>query len=474
VSKNPETGTLVILFLGVLMGALDIAVIAPAFTRIQEGFHITERALVWIFTIYVLCNLISTPFIARLSDQWGRKKMYIASIGLFAVGSFLVAISWNFSIAIIGRAIQGFGSGGIYPLASSIIGDIFPEEKKGRALGLLGSVYGIAFILGPVVGGLLLLIDWHLVFLINIPLAVYVIVRSSHLLPSVRMLPGKLEFDWEGMSVLTIMLSSFAWGVNRINTHHLLESLASPSVWVFLLIPSVLLPFFIVFELRAEKHGRAPIIPVRLFSLPDVTFSQIISFGAGASAASLVLLPGLAIGAFHISAFYASLMLIPPVIALSISSIIVGKLVDRYGPKQLVLAGIGLMLLGTELLGFTGTTWAGFFVSSIILATGFPTLIGAPLRYIMLEEASSDQRAAAQGLTALVILMGQLLGSAFLGAHASSYGGGVNGYRMVFFAQGFFMPLLFICALLIKAGKFAVVRDKQNEGEDQEAFRKAS
>lgn len=444
--KKEENAILIVLFLGVLMGALDIAVIAPAFTKIQSAFNLSMRHLVWIFSIYVLFNLISTPLMARLSDQYGRRKIYIIGVSAFAFGSLIVAISWAFPVVIIGRAFQGFGSGGIFPIASAIIGDLFSEDRRGRALGFLGAVYGVAFIIGPVVGGLLILIDWHLIFLINLPVAVYVILQAHRLLPSQANLPGTFKFDWLGTAFLSVILGSFSWGLNHIDTAHFFSSLTSTNIWPFLVASVALIPFFILIEYSTN----APILPIRLFDIPQVILGQLISFGAGVLTASMVLIPALAIAAFHVSAFIASVMMIPAVFSISIGALVIGKLVDLYGPKKVVVVGIASIIVSSVAFGFTGATWWGFFLSTIVLAFEMPSLIGAPLRYIMLEEAPPAQRSTAQGMTSTIIAIGQLLGSAFLGTVVTSHGGGVEGYEMVYKVLGFFSVILLTLALNLK------------------------
>lgn len=448
-NKREENAILIVLFLGVLMGALDIAVIAPAFTKIQSSFDITERDLVWIFSIYVLFNLTSTPLMARLSDQYGRKRIYMISVFIFALGSLIVALSWNFGVVIVGRAFQGAGSGGIFPIASAVIGDLFSVERKGRALGFLGAVYGIAFIIGPIFGGLLLLIDWHLIFLINLPVAVYVIYMAQRLLPSGNILSTKFKFDWCGSILLALVLGSFAWGLNHIDTAHFSSSIVKPTIWPFLLLSVIILPIFVLVEIKVK----APVVPVRLFKVAQVTLGQLISFGAGWITASIVLVPALAIAAFNVGAFVASLMMIPAVISISIGAVVIGRLVDRYGPKKIVVTGIASIIISTEALGLTGATWAGFFICTIVLAFEIPALIGAPLRYIMLEEAPPYQRSAAQGMTSTFIAVGQLMGSAFLGTVVTSHGGGVHGYTMVYIAQGFFTVILLAFSLMLKERK---------------------
>ncbi len=129
-NKN-RNQVLLVLFLGVLMGALDIAIVAPALPSIQKFFDIGDRLLTWTFTIYVLFNLIGTPLMAKLSDTFGRRSIYILDVTLFALGSLVVALSPQsmFSVLLVGRALQGLGAGGIFPVASAVIGDTFPPRN---------------------------------------------------------------------------------------------------------------------------------------------------------------------------------------------------------------------------------------------------------------------------------------------------------------------------------------------------------
>ena len=160
--------TLGVLFVGVLMGALDIAIIGPAMPAIEAEFGLNPRQLPWLFSIYVLMQMISTPLMAKLSDFYGRRAIYILDVAIFLIGSIVVAASHGSGLWLMllaGRAIQGLGAGGIFPVASAVIGDTFPPDKRGRALGLIGAVFGLAFLIGPVIGGLLLGFGWQWLFL---------------------------------------------------------------------------------------------------------------------------------------------------------------------------------------------------------------------------------------------------------------------------------------------------------------------
>lgn len=213
---------LVVLFLGVLMGALDIAIVAPALPSIQKFFGVGDRVLIWTFTVYVLFNLIGTPLMAKLSDTFGRRTIYVLDVTLFALGSLIVSLSPSnlFAVLLIGRAMQGFGAGGIFPVASAVIGDTFPPEKRGGALGLIGAVFGLAFLVGPILGGVILsFTGWQWLFLINLPIAAVVIFMGLKLLPTTR-LTTQRPFDTAGMAVLGVMLVSFAYGMNQIDTQN--------------------------------------------------------------------------------------------------------------------------------------------------------------------------------------------------------------------------------------------------------------
>jgi EmrB/QacA subfamily drug resistance transporter len=434
------------------MGALDIAIVAPALPSIQNFFGVGDRVLTWTFTIYVLFNLIGTPLMAKLSDTFGRRSIYILDVTLFALGSIIVALAPAnlFALLLAGRALQGFGAGGIFPVASAVIGDTFPPEKRGGALGLIGAVFGLAFLVGPILGGVILTITgWQWLFIINLPIALIVIIMAWRLLPVTRP-ASKRPFDWAGMLALSVLLASLSYALNQIDTQNFFGSLASLNVWPFLLLGFVLL---FVFP-RIEKKAVDPILNLRLFKSRQTVLSSILSAGAGLGESGMVFIPALAVAALPtiINEHNASYLLMPVVLAMSIGSPLVGRLMDKFGSKVMVFSGtllltIGMLMLSTSNL--ISSLW-GFIASAAVIGLGLSSLLGAPMRYIMLNEASAADRTSAQGLITLFTSVGQLTSSALVGAVAASMGGGVKGYGTAYMVIGIFAGIMVILTLGLK------------------------
>lgn len=439
---------LTVLFIGVLMAALDIAIVGPALPTIQKAFGVNERALAWVFTAYVLMNLVGTPLLAKLSDRFGRRSIYIAAVGTFAIGSLIVVVAPTsaFWVVLLGRAIQGFGAGGIFPVASAVIGDTFPPEKRGGALGLIGAVFGLAFIVGPIVGGLLLLASWRWIFTINLPIALLVIALAWRELPSTRR-QEYLPFDWLGMATLALALASLAFGLNQIDTTRFGASLTSLQVWPFLLAAVVLAPLF----WRLEQRAADPIVRPELLAPRQIKLANAITFGAGLGEVATIFMPALAVAAFGVSASSASFMLMPLVVALAIGSPLAGRMLDKLGSRIVIIAGLTLMALGALGMSFWGGAQWGFYAASILIGLGLAALLGAPIRYITINESPEDARAAAQGVVTIFTSTGQLVGAALVGAVAASVGGGLLGYTRAFFVLGVVMVVLLGVATLLKS-----------------------
>ncbi len=465
--QKQRNQTLTVLFLGVLMGALDIAIVGPALPAIRSTFAVTERTLAWMFSIYVLFNLIGTPLMAKLSDQFGRRWIYILDISLFALGSLVVGLSGSFAWVLVGRAIQGFGAGGIFPVASAVIGDTFPPEKRGGALGLIGAVFGLAFLIGPLLGALILhFASWHWLFFINLPVALLIVLMSVRLLPATRSAtPG--AFDTLGMAVLATMLASLAYGINQIDTKSFLSSLLSLQVWPFLAAAVIL--FFALG--RIETRASNPVVPPAVFTRRQLKLAYFLAAGAGLGEASLVFMPLLAVVALSgITERSASWLLMPVVLAMMIGSPTSGRLLDKFGSKAVIVAGTAVMVAGLFLLSLFASSLTMFIIAGFLIGLGLSALLGAPIRYITLNEASQSERSVAQGVVALFGSIGQLIGSVLVGAVAASGGAqAAQGYTNAFLVVAAVSALLLLVSFLLKNRVSELETVKANEARNAAA-----
>lgn len=444
-----------LLFAGVLMGALDIAIVGPALPAIQRSFGLGERDVAWVFSIYVLFSLLSTPILAALSDSLGRRPIYLLAVALFTAGSLLTALSTDFWLLLLGRAIQGAGGGGIFPVASAVIWDTFPAQVRGRMLGMLGAVFGVAFLIGPVLGGVLLLLSWHWLFLVNIPIGLAVLIAGSRVLPASHThTRSRGSFDWAGMLLLGGILITLVIGVTKIDTTKLYESLAEPDTWLPLVACLVLIPIFV----RVEMGVSRPVVQVRLFSRRQVLLVALLAVGAGVAEAAIVFVPQLLRATFGVDVSAASFMLLPLVVAMGLTSPVAGRFVDRAGARPVLLVGSTLLTIGMLLTGLPTMTLPVYYVASVLTGMGLAALLGAPLRYIMLNEASVGNTASAQGALTLLISMGQLLGGVTIGVVAEYRGGGVAGYQIAFTLVGVSGLFLVGAALLLRS------RSKEKRG----------
>jgi len=453
---------LAVLFTGVLVAALDIAIVGPALPALREDFGVGDRALSWVFSIYILFNLVGAPLIAKWSDRYGRRRLYVASVATFAAGSLIVAASPSFDILLAGRAVQAFGAGGIFPVASAVVADTLPIERRGRALGLIGAVFGIAFLIGPLLGGLLLRFGWPWLFLINVPVALGVIAASYVVLPrGATRASGR--FDAAGAAVLALLLAAGAFGLNRLDSHRLPHALASLDVWPFLAVALAAVPLLVAIERRASD----PVMPLALFRGARLRAVALIGVGTGLVEAGMVFLPALAVGAFGVDASTASFMMIPLVLALIVGAPTAGQLLDRIGPRPVIQAGLVATAAGLALFGIGHLGLAKFYTAAGLVGLGLSALLGAPLRYVMLKEAGEARRGAGQGLLTLCLGAGQLLGAATIGGLAESAGPAGTGYAAALWPLAAVLvaalPLTFVLDARPSAGELAV-QDEAQEG----------
>lgn len=422
--QNNLRPVMALLFVGVLMGALDLAVIGPALPAIQAQFGLDNRSLSWLFNVYVLAQLIGTPLFAKASDRYGRRSIYMGCVTAFGLGSLMLVVATNYETLLVGRTVQGLGASGIFPVAAAVIGDSFPKEKQGGALGLIGAVFGLAFLIGPVLGGILLRYSWEWLFLINLPIAAGLLLGAWRLLPGGRN-RDQLPFDWAGACLLTLSLLGIAIAVTNLDTGRLLASLASWSVGPFIVAGLALLPLW----WRIEQRASDPIVRPSFFSGRQIRIVMLVAAGIGMVECAQVFFPALGVAALGISESTAAWLMLPGVFVMVLVSPLAGKLVDGIGAARVIQVSLAVILAGLLVYALADINYVTFIGGGMIVGVGIAALLGAPLRYVVLEEARPEDRASTQGLLNIFLAIGQLTGAAIVGAVATSAGGGTGGYQ---------------------------------------------
>lgn len=416
-----------VLFLGTLLAALDIAIVGPALPALREAFGVDERAVAWTFTAFVLANLAGLPVMAALADRVGRRTVYLADVVLFAVGTLVVSLAPSFEVLLVGRVVQGLGASGIFPVASAVVGDTFPPETRGRAVGALGAVFGVAFLIGPAIGGIMLAVaSWRWLFALSLPLAAVVFALSARTVPDTRV-PDPKPADAAGIVLLAGLLVSLAFGLSEIDASRLGASLASPVVWGPLALALVLLAAFVAVERRAE----APIVRPGLVARRHVQIACALAVGAGLVEATFVFLSAYAVQAFGVTKAQGSYLLLPLVLGVAIGSPVAGRMLDRVGARPVVTTGCLLVAAGLAVVAL-GPALGGHVAGTALVGIGLAGLLGSSISYILLSEAEVHERTVAQGLSTLALSVGQLTGGALVGAIAASAAAPVAGYRTAF------------------------------------------
>jgi MFS family permease len=370
----------------------------------------------------------------------------LVNILLFLAGSVLTVVSVSFEMVLMGRAIQGVGAGGIFPVANAFVGDIFPPEKRGGALGILSSVWGLSGVLGPVLGGLLLSYGWKWLFIINIPICLVVFLGSLYILPISNKNPD-VKFDWPGIIVLGLLVSFLAYGINQIDTSHLISSFLSFSVWPFIVLCLILIPIL----LKVEMNSMDPLIQIDLLRSKEVKLVSTYMIGTGLIQAATVFIPSLVIVALAFGSSDASLMLIPVVLTMAMGAPIIGRLLDSFGSRNIMFVGGIIMIVGLFIISIFSESFYPFIIGSILVGIGMSTAIGSPPRYIMLVESPPKERASGQALINLITSGGQLIGGALIGAVIGSYAGKLIGYEYAFIFMGSVALIMTILTLGLKS-----------------------
>ena len=362
----------------------------------------------------MLANVVAIPITAQLADRYGRRPIYILCVSTFAVGSVIAILAPSFDVFLAARAIQAAGAGGIFPVATAAIGDRIPAERRGAALGLVAATWGLAAIIGPLVGGALThFLSWHWIFAANIPLAIIVIALARKYVPADAP-SARGPLDVSGIALLAVGLLATMTALTRLDAGS-----ANANVPSVLAIAMALFCFLAL--VPVERRAPQPVIAPSLLQNRQIMITYGIEILIGALEGGLFFIPAALVAAQGLSLLAAGA--IAAIGAFMFVAVIpgAGRALDAVGSRNVLTAGAGLTCVGLLLFAIEMGSLAGAIAAMIVAGIGFGALLGAPTRYIITREAGESNRATAVGLLSIFLIIGQIVGAGLAGGIAGSH-----------------------------------------------------
>lgn len=366
--------------------ALDQTIIATALGRIVEDFN-SFSSLSWIVTSYLLTTTVTVPIAGKFSDLFGRRTMLLIGVAIFGASSLMSGLAGDINQLVLWRAVQGIGGGIITANAFTIVGDLFAARERGRWQGLIGAVFGLSSVIGPLLGGWLtdgqsilgLATDWRWTFYINVPVAIAAFALIAIFCPPLRH-AKRPRIDYIGAGLLTAALATIVLAVD--NTESIFGDVMNTlnlSLGGLRLIMGVSVAALIAGFIWVERRADEPVLPLWFFRNRTFSLTMVIAmlFGVGFMG-SILYLTQFNQQVFGANATESGLMLIPMVAGIMTSSIGGGQIISRTGKyKRFMEFGI---ILATVMVGLltTLTPESSYIYEAVII-----TLLGFGLGFVM-------------------------------------------------------------------------------------------
>jgi EmrB/QacA subfamily drug resistance transporter len=446
----PHTGSearwaLVLASVASLMIALDLLVVATALTTIRSDLGASVQALQWTVTGYSLSFAGLLMAGAALGDRFGRRRMFVAGLGLFVAASAACALSGSVGALIAARVVQGVGAALVIPVALALVSAAHPPDRRGKAIGILEGITGLATIAGPILGGAVAGgIGWQWIFWINVPIGLVAILLARSRLE--ESFGPDTALDVRGITLVSGGALAIVWSLVRGNTvgWDSLEVLGALALGVLLLATFA----------AWERRSHAPMLPLRFFRSRQFSAAVAASFFLFAALYGSVffLAQFMQIGLAH-TPLHAGLLLVPWTATLVVIAPLAGALGDRIGERPLVVGGLALNAAGLAaiaLIAEPGLAYWQLLVALIVTGIGASATIPVVQSALIGAVAQSDV-GKASGANNMVQELGGAFGVAMLVAVFSAAGGYASAAA---FSDGF-VPAVGACAALALAGAIA-------------------
>ena len=402
------------LLLGMSLGALEATVVSTAMPTVISTLGGLAHYS-WVFSAYLLTSTACVPIWGRLSDLYGRRRIYLIGVAIFLLGSLLAGISGSMIQLILSRAVQGLGAGCIIPLSMTIVGELYTLAERPRTQALFSGVWGVASIAGPLVGGYVTdYLDWRWVFFLNLPFGLLAAGVIAAAYPATRRLTS-VQVDWLGAALLFSGISTLLIALGD-------DSPGGPVTWAVATI--VLLGSF----LAAERRAPEPILPLDLFRIPVIARSLAVVFLVGVALFGAIAFIPLFVQAVRGgTATEAGQAITPLFLGWVVMSIVGARATVLFGYRTVSITGSALMTMGFFGLTYVNSTSAGWILltSCTVIGAGMGTQMLSLLLAVQ-HGVDRSRLGIATALNQFSRSIGAAIGVAAMGAILARGLGGLN------------------------------------------------
>lgn len=404
------------LVLGFFMILIDTTIVSVANPTIMESLRTDINSVIWVTSAYLLAYAVPLLITGRLGDRFGPKKLYLSGLVVFTLSSAWCGFSGDITMLIVARIFQGFGAAMMSPQTMAIITRIFPPQRRGAAMGIWGSVAGIATLVGPILGGVLVdSLGWEWIFLVNLPIGVIAFVMAWRWVPALKV--HEHRFDIPGVVLSAVGMFLIVFGLQEGQSYNWGTIVGPISVWLLIGVGVVVMGLFITWQ-AINKNGE-PLLPLGLFrdrnfSLANAAISTI-GFTVTSLSIPLVFYFQLVLG---LSPTESALMLVPMAVINTGLAQPVGRLVDRVNPRWVALTGALLMVASLVWYAalMTPDVWIGWLLFPSAVLGLANACVWSPISTTATRNLPQSQAGAGSGVYNATRQVGTVLGSAAVAA----------------------------------------------------------